>query len=71
MATLQRSTSVEPRISMTAGGVRLMYGDKAAQRVTQQIGWSRERQATGEVLFWGKVLDCLSDDAGRELHVSN
>ena len=66
MATRQRSITVEPRISMTASGVRLMYGGDAAQRVSQQIGWSRDREASGEVLFWGKVLEYLSqnDEAG-------
>lgn len=61
----------EPRISMTAGGVRLRYGEQAAQRVAQQIGWSRERAASGEVLFWGKVLECLSQSAAREADAPN
>lgn len=60
------SIPTEPRIAMTAGGVRSLYGEQAAERVAQQIGWSREREASGEVLFWGKVLECLSQKAARE-----
>lgn len=66
MATRQNSITVERRISMTAGSVRMMYGEDAAQRVARQIGWSSEREASGEVLFWGKVLECLSQTDGSE-----
>lgn len=68
MAERQIAISIptEPRIAMTAGGVRSLYGEQAAERVAQQIGWSREREASGEVLFWGKVLECLSQKAARE-----
>lgn len=73
MAQRQIAISIptEPRISTTAGGVRLFYGEQAAQRVAQQITWSRERDASGEVLFWGKVLECLSQDGERETRAPN
>ena len=71
MRTRQRSVPAGPRISMTAGGVRLLYGGDAAQRVARQTAWSSEREASGEVLFWGKVLECLSDNMEREAGAPN
>jgi len=43
-----------------ATDVRQRYGDRAESVVEQQISWSRERSAQGEIDYWSAVLDRLA-----------
>lgn len=53
------SMPTDLRISTTAGNARLLYGGEAADKVEQQLRWSRARGAQGESRFWHEVLEYL------------
>lgn len=49
------------KVTSCASEIRQRYGESASGVVEKQIGWSRERNAHDEVLFWTAVLDCLNE----------
>ena len=54
------SSCSEHMIWAAATDVRQRYADRAESVVEQQISWSRERSARGEIDYWSAVLDRLA-----------